>query len=83
MDRLLVIPAGPGVWNATQDLQTATIDVSTLAKTGLKISTSSFIATNSNVMVTSLTVSEDTTLSFTRKFTRNLAAVSDRFLGRL
>ena len=59
---------GVGVWNASQDLQAATINVSALAKSGLKITTSSFIAEGSNVMISSLTVSEDTALSFTLMF---------------
>eukprot|EP01047_Picozoa_sp_COSAG01_P020435 COSAG01_NODE_1163_length_11454_cov_3.546808_10_plen_92_part_00 len=56
------------MWNATQDLQSATIQVSTMAAGGLNISTSSFIGAGTNVLITSLNVSQDTTLSFTLKF---------------
>jgi hypothetical protein len=57
---------GAGVWNASQDLQSATINVSALipSTAGLRIDTTSFVAAGENVMLTTLSVTKDTTLSF-------------------
>ena len=59
-----VHPASPGDWNASQDLQNAKINVSTRVAGGVVIDTSSFIAAESNVLMTSLSVSKDAALSF-------------------
>jgi hypothetical protein len=56
---------GSGAWKASQNLQSATIDVSAhVPSTGLGIETTSFVAVGENVMLTKLTVTKNTTLSF-------------------
>lgn len=58
----------PGLWNASQDLQRARINISTLGADGLRIQTSSFIAAGSNALITSLAVNKPATLSFALLF---------------